>query len=558
MEQEDPVVQSVAEKIISQIHDARALADAVNAFRSTSLRGRKAAQEYVLRRKDSDTAFDLLLHALEEDDVNSRRIAAETLGSLGEKRAAPHLITALCDPSPEVVEGASWALGEIGVPALGQLKKALAHRDRELRKRALGIIIGIGSPRSVSDIIGSLSSDDQDIRWRAAEALGGLGNSKAIGPLIECLRDSDRDMRKIASSSLAEIGRPAIPALIATLADRSSFVRDGARSALADIGGDAVPELIKAMKKANPAELERILHILEDMADRSVDVLVKKLRDQDPFIRTEIIRILGKTGNEDIIDPLTKAMGDPDRDVRLAAATALGNFGKTVIGPVLKFAEKNQDHSLYEVSLVLNRVCTGNSNEIIGALQSTFPEVRRIAARALGTAKSTSAVQHLIERLADENKLVRESSVWALGEIGDPRALKPLIHELCDNSQEEQPPGVMWAIAKINDNSAGPPLVTALGDSAHFVRVRAATVLGMLRESRAVENLIALMSDPAPEVRCAAATALGSIGDVRAEPHLLLAMDKTSGGEWNTVRNALINLRKQVQDQSCIVPPRNK
>jgi len=558
MELEDPGVQNIAEKVISLVHDSAALPDAVNAFRSTSVRGRKAAQEFCLRSENTDTVFELLLKALKDNDVNSRRIASETLGSLGETRVIPHLISALMDPSPEVVEGAAWALGEIGPPALGALKKALESPHRDLRKNALSIIIGIGSARSIPDIIGSLQSDDQDIRWKAAEALGSLRTPKAIGPLIECLRDRDRDMRRIASSSLAEIGKPAIPVLIATLSDKSSFVREGAQRALADIGDNAVPDLIKSLKKANPAMQGNILHILEEMADHSVDILIKNLRDTDPFIRSEIIRILGKTGNEELIAPLTKMMRDPDKDVRLAAATALGNYGKAVIGAVLKFAEKNQDHSLYEVSLVLNRVCTRNSTEIIEALQNKYPEVRRIAARALGTAKSISAVPHLIEGLTDESKLVRESSAWALGETGDPRAIAPLVRELCDSSQKEQSPGVMWAIAKIKDDSAAPLLIKALEDEAPFVRVRAAAVLGMMRETRAVDTLISLMDDPSVEVRNTAVTALGNIGDSKAEPHLLRAMETTSGDEWNTLRNALINLRKHAQDQSCIIPPRKK
>jgi HEAT repeat protein len=116
----------------------------------------------------------------------------------------------------------------------------------------------------------------------------------------------------------------------------------------------------------------------------------------------------------------------------------------------------------------------------------------------------------------------------------------------------------MWAVAKFTGGAAGPLLIDALEDSADYVRARAATALGMLRETRAVEKLIALMSDASVAVRKAAATALGNIGSSSAEQHLVQAMENSSGDEWNTMRNALISLRKKGQDQSCIVPPWKK
>ena len=53
-------------------------------------------------------------------------------------------------------------------------------------------------------------------------------------------------------------------------------------------------------------------------------------------------------------------------------------------------------------------------------------EVRGVAARSLGELGDSRAVDPLVATLEDEDGRVREEAAWALGEIGDPRAVEPL------------------------------------------------------------------------------------------------------------------------------------
>jgi len=58
-------------------------------------------------------------------------------------------------------------------------------------------------------------------------------------------------------------------------------------------------------------------------------------------------------------------------------------------------------------------------------------EVRRNAAWALGEIGDKRAIDPLLDRFQnDEHRLVRWNAAWALGEIGDPRAVDPLIKTL--------------------------------------------------------------------------------------------------------------------------------
>ena len=68
--------------------------------------------------------------------------------------------------------------------------------------------------------------------------------------------------------------------------------------------------------------------------------------------------------------------------------------------------------------------------DLITKLQQGDVEERQRAAIALGTEKSPSAVEALIKAIGDEDDFVRDFAVKALGNIGDSRALDPLVKAL--------------------------------------------------------------------------------------------------------------------------------
>jgi hypothetical protein len=102
-----------------------------------------------------------------------------------------------------------------------------------------------------------------------------------------------------------------------------------------------------------------------------------------------------------------------------------------------------------------------------------------------------------------------------LGEIGDSRAVEPLIKMLGDVGPHVRESATK-ALGKIGDTRAVEPLIKALGDEMGYVRWPAAEALGVIGDARAVEPLIGVLSDDDWRVRRHAAEALGKIGDARA------------------------------------------
>jgi HEAT repeat protein len=143
------------------------------------------------------------------------------------------------------------------------------------------------------------------------------------------------------------------------------------------------------------------------------------------------------------------------------------------------------------------------------ALDSRLWWRRAEAARALGCVEETSAVLGLVGRLDDRHEEVRAAAVEALGRLGDPRALAPLVEGLWDDSGLQHT-RVVLALREFGATAVEPLL-------SHERRHHAATatiadLLGAVGEASALEPLTEWCSDAEPEVRAAALRALGTLG----------------------------------------------
>ena len=143
---------------------------------------------------------------------------------------------------------------------------------------------------------------------------------------------------------------------------------------------------------------------------------------------------------------------------------------------------------------------------------------------------SDDDLDKLIEDLEDEDEEVRNEAAEALGEIGDARAVGPLIQVMkdavVDGDEWEICEHAAYALAAIGDESAVEPLIQIMTDAAVDERFSvlqdAADALGVIGDERAVTPLIGVLdSVPSCFVRMSAMTALGAIGDEGAVDSLI-------------------------------------
>ena len=134
---------------------------------------------------------------------------------------------------------------------------------------------------------------------------------------------------------------------------------------------------------------------------------------------------------------------------------------------------------------------------------------RAESAHALGCIAEKSAVLSLVGRLDDRHEEVRAAAVEALGRLGDPRGLAPLVEGLWDDSGLQHT-RVVLALREFGATAVEPLL-------SHERRHHAATatiadLLGAVGETSALEPLTEWCNDRHPEVRAAALRALGTMG----------------------------------------------
>ncbi len=243
-----------------------------------------------------------------------------------------------------------------------------------------------------------------------------------------------------------------------------------------------------------PSDVEKL------KAKRDVPGLIKALKYQkDLRFRPAAAGALGQIGDARAVKPLIAALKDRDMNVRRAAAGALGEIGAPAIGP------------------------------LVAALGDRDGEA---AAGALGEI-GAPAVKPLIAALGspDLSIGVRKTVAGALGQIGDARAVKPLIAALKDRDED-----VRRAAAGALDRLAWSPDSTEAG--AAYWAIRGEWGKCVQIGAPAIGPLIAALGDPDGE---AAAGALGEIGAPAVKP-LIAALESPDLSVRKTVAEELVAL----------------
>jgi len=169
-------------------------------------------------------------------------------------------------------------------------------------------------------------------------------------------------------------------------------------------------------------------------------------------------------------------------------------------------------------------------------LKSSKWEVRAEAARRLGESRQKGALSALFRALGDEDPSVRLEVIKAIGSIGDPAAIAPLIETLArisrmDKSRRSGSTAVRAeeheALATSLGNLGMPavdPLLGLLQSDDREGRRCAAHALGLIEDPRTIGPLIERLGDDRSDVRKAAAHALGHFHDPQSLAALIRAL----------------------------------
>lgn len=496
-----------------------------------------------------------------------------------------------------------------------------------------------------------------DAIWREAYPGDVVDRSAKIPDLLDALKAAAKrgDGYVPIRIELAAIGAPVVEPLVRVIADDASPIQEHACWALYRVRDPAaVPLLIEHLKHPHALVRKWCANTFAAMHEpRAVEPLLVALDDANWEVRSAAAWALGhiKEARPGAIEPLIVMLtGDPRWEVRLQAAAALGRLAPSdpAAHEALEGAAEGDENP--SVRKTAAQTLAESFDALFGELASPDPVKRVLAARALARMKATEAipaliamlgdpaaaqvapnerifpreaavdalvtmgepaVEPLVDALASKNSLVQQNAMRALGHIGDPRAILPLIAGLEDKSTETRTAArealvaigasavkplvlefkeprtrfgdfqyeVTSVLVKIGapamaplaevfrtENqevriSAGkalvemgapavPTLVALLKDPKVEVRRWAAYFLGEMRERArgAVASLIEALKDREYVIRCLSAYALGKVGDAQAVEPLIAALHDE---HWN-VRNGAATALGELKDARAV------
>ena len=331
-----------------------------------------------------------------------------------------------------------------------------------------------------------LKRGSPEVRRRAARVLGKNSDSTAIESLIEAFKDEDVLVRVEAQDSLVKIGKSATRALIEALKDQS--VQFYVHGALLRIGRPAIQLLIDALRDANSKGMAKFT--LSQLGQQAIKPLVKSLAR--PEICEEVAFILSLKARlqaEPVEEPLLKALMIPA--YRKGALRALRHIiildlqGRLPLllrvlavlkeQRVIDDVEKQTSEfipllvnllngtSRHEAATALCMIGSSASPYLVNLISDNTKgqNARWCAAYVLGETKDTAGVEVLVKALEDESSSVSLQAAQALGQIGDTRALKPLLSALKSNHIRSEAvealvnsPSLSQALAAFNQKAA--------------------------------------------------------------------------------------------------------
>lgn len=195
--------------------------------------------------------------------------------------------------------------------------------------------------------------------------------------------------------------------------------------------------------------------------------------------RAVAAEVLGSTGNSIGVPDLVRLLRDRDAEVRQVAARALGRIGAApAAGDLLRAVARKRDVPSSVVAQALLRIGAPAQLALVTATRSSQELVRAVAIEILGLTRAVGAGPHIRLRLEwDDSPEVRIRAARALGRIGMPSALSPLL----DATRRSCPVALrivaVGALGELGHPGAVPRLARLLADPTHRVASTAARSL---------------------------------------------------------------------------------
>jgi cyclophilin family peptidyl-prolyl cis-trans isomerase/HEAT repeat protein len=372
----------------------------------------------LLRLEDRREYDEVVFHThLDARHPELRRYATLAAGRIRDPRAVGPLLGALNDSAAAIRAEAAFALGQIGDSA-AHVVGALAARGLDPEEEPaprIEAVAALGKLRTIEARIAIQAILDRALETGEgappqsviAEALLSIWKFTRVAgmtdPIVQLSRSPDQELRWRAVYALMRL---ADPATVATLIDHRS---------------DPDP-LVRAlaMRGLQPAVVDS-----SGQHGAAVAALAEATRDPHPHVRVNALRALASFRLPEQTGTLARGLRDPEINVALTAAEALGQGGEPAIAALETVAaDPGTRIALRAAALAsLLRIASEHGDSIATELARSGDWLTRLyAARALAAAPEDRGLSLLTELAHDPDPRVAATALGGLAALGPERA----------------------------------------------------------------------------------------------------------------------------------------
>jgi len=298
-----------------------------------------------------------------------------------------------------------------------------------------------------------------------------------------------------------------------------------------------IEQLITDMSGSDKEKAKKAISELEALGVMVVEPLIESMSSDNSELCKNLAIVLGRIGDAKAVSPLINFLGHSNKDVRVYAANALWRIGEPSVIPLVSALGSTEYDIKLNAIKILGRIGDKRATRpLIGLIGDDDETIRASVVNSLGLIGDLGTIDILYNSMVNDNEFVGQYAVEALMHMGKP-AVDFLIEGLgSDNS------GVRIksasALGRIGDTRAVEPLIDMLWDKNELVRAYAANALGFIGDKRAFEILFIKMSDEDPKVRAYATDALIRLGDFGLD----LLITRLNDQDENVRKNAAVIL----------------
>jgi HEAT repeat protein len=364
----------------------------------------------------------LMVPLLKDGDPTRQLSALDTLARLRARPLAAHIVPLLIDGHPDV---------------------------RFQAARTLAILRARDQAAQVAEFL----DRSPGRRMRIVELLGDMGAQEMAPRIVPSLKDPQFNLRRIAVLSLAKMrARTCSAEIAALLEDSNPTVRREAVLALGTLEANhEIPRIEALLDSKDPGTRAAAAATLAELRHAG-DGLLPLLKDPDVEVRLQAAAALGRSGERKFATPIRALLSDDNLWVRAAvldacgrlcapsdsdavvpfvthahplirekAIEALGRAGALDRRPLVVEATKDREGRVRAAALAALQRLQGAALQDLALpfLQDPDPMVREQAIAVLGTSSTRAVLNHLRERVRDDDPRVRKQAAEVISAIGE-------------------------------------------------------------------------------------------------------------------------------------------